>query len=115
MSELVGKWVLVESIMIGGTVSCLPKLVTRVSGSRVYISDATTELVGEEWVLDGGFEPSGFKSKKSIRYAFNSFEECRDAGNECHHLHWSWWTEQKERMKSESIIAIQKNGGIKVN
>ncbi|QMV28962.1 hypothetical protein AP1_0255 [Aeromonas phage AP1] len=37
-AHLVDKWVLTESINVGGVVASKPRLVTKVSGDRVYIS-----------------------------------------------------------------------------
>ena len=115
MSDLVGKFVLVESIMIGGVVSGRPFLVTSVSGKRVYISEPEQELIDGEWVFNGKFEPCGYKSLKSVKFSFDDFEKCCDAAKKCKEMHWNWWSEMQRNSKAMSVSEIESLGGIKIN
>ncbi|MGL5156106.1 MAG: hypothetical protein ACRC9H_14450 [Aeromonas veronii] len=111
MSDLVGKWVLLDSVFIGGVVGSKPHLVTSVSGKRAYISEATQRLVDGDWVFDGGSEPSGFKLIKTIKYSFESLDDCVAAGEVCRELHWDWWTKSKQNMNNDCVSHIISLGG----
>lgn len=115
MGSLIGKWVLVDSIMIGGTMESRPHMVTDVKGGRVYLSEAVSELKQGEWIFNGAVEPCGYRQKKSIKYAFDTFQNCLEAGAECRKLHWDWWTSAQDEMKSKSLEAIRILGGTKVS
>lgn len=114
MSDLVGKWVLLDSDMIGAICGARPHLVTDVSGSRVYLSEATDDLIDGQWVFDGGSKPIGYKKKSSIKFYFNSFDECVLAAKKCSDEFKNWFQEQQKQMRINCLSFIESAGGKRI-
>lgn len=113
MSDLIGKWVLLESDSIGAVCGTRPHLVTDVSGSRVYLSEATDDFIDDQWVFDGGSKPIGYKKNTSIKFYFDSFDECVLAAKKCSGEYDNWIRDQQKQMRSNCFSFIEGAGGKK--
>lgn len=114
MNDLIGKWVLIEANVIGAVCRPRPHLVTDVSGSRVYLSEATDDFIDDDWVFDGGSKPVGYKKKSSIKFSFDSFDQCVLAAKKCSDEFDNWFLEQQKQMKANCLSFIDEVGGKRV-
>lgn len=114
MSNLIGKWVLLESMYIGGVVGAKPHLVTGVSGSRIYISEVESEWIDGEWAYCGSTHPCGFKKSTTVKFAFETLDQCILAGKLCSEELDNWWRHSQNNMKIQCRKIITENGGVSV-
>lgn len=108
-AHLVDKWVLTESINVGGVVASKPRLVTKVSGDRVYISRRIPAGLNRQ---STELEEDSFVSSRKVLYVFDTEEIAIEAANQCYTLWSSWFFNQKQNMINESqrILKELSNG-----
>lgn len=97
-SHLVDKWVLLDSVMIGGIVGSRPKLVTKVSGNRVYVSRRTPVVQGKV----GELEEDSYVGIKKVQYVFESEDKANEAAAQCRTIWSNWFEYQQGEMAKES-------------
>ena len=104
-AHLVDKWVLTESIYVGGVVAGRPRLVTKVSNDRVYISRRLPTARDSDKI--GELEEDSYVSFKKVQYVFDSEEKANDAAAQCKTLWDDWFHKQRADMTNESIRILK--------
>lgn len=101
MSDLVGKWVLCQPVIIGAVCHSVPLLVTSASGKRIYVSKLLSEWDRESgsYKFTDEVADDGFKKLDSVVFAFNTMIDAVEVANTQRKEHEWWWSDAKKKMQ----------------
>lgn len=103
--HLVDKWVLTDSICIGGVVANKPRLVTKVSKDRIYISRRLPTARDSDKI--GELEEDSYIGVKKVQYIFDSEDLANEAEAQCKTLWECWFHKQRADMTNESVRILK--------